>query len=467
MPGEPSRRTFLRAGALGSLAVIAPALLSGCGEARTVSGDRVPGELGEFLTAAGRRHAGKTLNISCINTVQSGAIKKLLSEFEGTTGVRVNMMPLAENAQITKIAVTLGAESEAFDLYQVQNVFVPQYADRDWFVTVDELMQDPSRVAPGYSLDAYAPSAVTQLTTGGRVIAVPMFLATQVVYYRTDLFAQAGVGSVPRTFADLEQVCHRLLDTGVAPIALRGAIGATMNVYSWGSWLYGFGGNYFTRFDRDANAYAGPELASPEAIASVETYSRFVNDYGPPGSSSWAVSDITKAFLAGRVAMMQEGSPFAGTVNDPASSAVAGRVAAFPVPGGPAGHFPPAGAQGWAIPRTTAERDLAWLFAQWATHPQTLLKAALTSSFPAPPTPMALADPRFVERYDLAGYLDAVRETYVRQDGAPIGGAFTPTLAGWQGAGQEVSTQLNSAISGQVSAAEAMHRANEALRRFV
>lgn len=464
------RRAFLRqAGLFGGLAVVAPSLLSACGggSGGSAGATTASGELGDFLASEGEQYAGETLNISAINSVQSDAIKSLLGQFEDATGIKVNMTSLAENAQITKISVTLDARSDAFDLYQIQNVFVPQYEANDWFVPVQELMG--SGTHEGFSLDNYAPSSITQLTTADKLVAMPMFLATQVVYYRTDLFEKAGIDVLPETFDELQEVCEKLrsADENVAPIALRGAIGPTMNLYSWGAWLYGFGGNYFKKFDAPTNTYSGPSLSSLESVASVEAYARFIQDYAPPGASAWAVSDITKAFLGGQIAMMQEGSPFAGAVNDPATSAVAGNVGVFPVPAGPDGQWPPIGAQGWAIPRASQKQGAAWLFSQWATHPDTLLAAATESQFSAPPTPETIAEQEFAETFDLPGFLEALTPAYEQEESSPIGGAFTPTLLNWQAAGTEVSTLLNAVISGQQDAQAAMTQADGVLAQYI
>jgi multiple sugar transport system substrate-binding protein len=470
MSTDIERRRLLKAlGATGMLAVLGPSALAACaaGGGGGESTAEVAGPLGDLLKKAREDFAGQTLNISCINTVQSDAIKAILGEFESATGMRVNMTSLAENAQITKISVSLAAKSNAFDLYQIQNVFVSEYVAKDWFVPVSELQADTAHTLSGFNLDAYAPGAVEQLMAAQKQIAMPMFLATQVYYYRTDLFQKAGIDQLPTTFDELEDVCEKLKASGSTPVALRGAVGPTMNLYSWGSWLYGEGGGYFQSYDAATNKYTGPRLSSPESVRSVERYAKVIKDYAPRGSNTWAVSDVTKAFLAGEVAMMQEGSPFGGTVNDPKKSAVAGKVAAFAVPAGPAGRFPPLGAQGWALPRVSEKKGAAWAFMQWATHPDTLREAALGSSFAAPPTPATLEDAEFVKKYDFEGFLDAITPSYTAEKSSPIGGAYTPTLQNWQAAGQEVSTLLNEVISGRMSAQDAMTRADAALAKYI
>ena len=171
---------------------------------------------------------------------------------------------------------------------------------------------------------------------------------TQVIYYRTDLFQSVGLSPAEK-LTDIADLCGSIDDSGEPAMAMRTAIGPTQMPFSFTAWLYNSGGTYFESYDAATNEYRDPALDSAAAADALELYTRIIQDHGPKGARNWQVSDITKAFLSGGVAMIQEGSPFGATINDPEASSVAGKVGAFAVPPGSAGQFAPSATQAWGI----------------------------------------------------------------------------------------------------------------------
>lgn len=245
-------------------------------------------------------------------------------------------------------------------------------------------------------------------------------------------------------------------------MAMRTAIGPTQMPFSFTAWLYNSGGTYFESYDAATHEYRDPALDSAAAADALELYTRIIQDHGPKGARNWQVSDITKAFLSGGVAMIQEGSPFGATINDPEASSVAGKVGAFAVPPGSAGQFVPSATQAWGINAYGKAPEAAWLFAQWATSPEILRRATMEQSFSAPPTPALYADPEFVARYDFEGYLEALSESAATKS-SPIGGPYIPTLANWSEVGNRISVELNKVVNGQATVRDGLRAANDVL----
>lgn len=440
---------------------VLPTFLAGCGPSNSnasTSTSKTGTDLASFLARAGKPYKGINLNVLAISSAQAAAAQSVIADFTSATGINVSFTSLSENETITKAQITLSSHAPGFDILQAESFFIPLYAQNHWLEPIDHLMHDKALTYPGLRLSAYAPSALNQLTGQGNLYALPMFIATQVFYYRTDIFHQHGI-TPPTTFAQLQSVCQKINGKPLPAIALRSGIGPTENVFDWTAWLYAFGGRFFKSFDPTTGKYGPPDLDSPQAIQSAQFYASILQHYAPSGSLSWQVADVVRAFESGQVAMMQEGSPFGGTLNDPAQSRVAGKVGAFPIPAGPSGQFFPSAAQGWAINRYSRHPEAAWLFTQWATDPGTMLKACLVSPFSSPPIPAIFENPKFVKKYQFTGFLPSVN-TSLKGKASPDQGSYIPGLVDWNSVGQAVSTYLNEIITGQVSAAKGMKAAN-------
>jgi len=425
------------------------------------AGQEMSSELKAFLTEASKPYKGQTVNVLAVSSVQSKVISDLKGEFTDATGINVKITSLAESDAIAKTQVTFSAQSPGFDVMQALSFFVPQYASNNWLVPVDELKKNSKVTYPGLSTDAYATSSVAQMSYASKLWAMPMFAATQVMYYRADVFQKYGV-QVPKTMDELLNVIAKIDSPEVRGIALRTASGSTQNLFPFSSWLYNQGGSYYGKLDANTGKYSEPALDSPEAIKAAQMYAKVVQDHAPTGSLNWTFADVTRAFLAGQVAIMQEGSPFGGTLNDPAQSTVAGKVGAFAIPAGPAGSYFPSAAQGWAVSKYSARPEASWLFAQWATDPSVLLEASLKEQFPAPPLTSVFTNPDFIKKYDFPGFLDALK-TSLDGKSSPIGGPYIPAVPNWAATGQPVSVDFNKIINGQSSAAAAFADANKAL----
>src|SRR5690606_13217998 len=120
----------------------------------------------------------------------------------------------------------------------------------------------------------------------------------------------------------------------------------------------------------------------------------------------------TRAFMAGRVAMVQEGAVFGGTFNNPDTSQVAGNIDTFTLPAGPAGAFVPYNTHGWSIAANSKATDAAWLFVQWATLVDTLTAATQTdANFGAPPLAEVYQSEEYSEKYGFGDFVDSVAGT--------------------------------------------------------
>jgi ABC-type glycerol-3-phosphate transport system substrate-binding protein len=322
---------------------------------------------------------------------------------------------------------------------------------------------------PGWSAESFGSGVTDLLSSDGELFAAPMFTGTQIFYYRTDLFEAAGITDTPTTYEELIEDVKKLDDGQTSGIAMRSAPDVSQLLFVWSAWLYAYGGSYYESYED--GVYSGSALNSPEAIAALEDYAMLLQDYAPSGATNWSVTDVTRAFASGQVAIAQEGAVFGGTFDDPSKSQVAGKVGTFALPAGPAGSFVPYNAHGWAVAANSEATDAAWLFTQWATLTQTLTSATENPdiAFSTPPLAEVYSSPGYEKRYGFDNYVSTVVETLdIANNGgvSPLEGdaSYQPAHATWSTVGQQVAQELSKTVTGQQDARTAIEKAAEYLK---
>ena len=420
-------------------------------------------DLDGFLATAAKPYEGTTLQVQIFNSPQADTIELLAPRFTELTGIEVVFTKLAENDAVTKTQLTLSAESDVVDVFQTQSFFIGGYGSQNSLAALEDLQANDAITYPGFSFENYSPSSVTALAYGGHNLGVPMFHAQQVMYYRLDIFEELGI-EIPQTLDELELVLAAIHNKPLPAIALRSAVGPTQNMWPFTTWLYNDGGGYWASFDPKTNVYSDPIWSSEASVAAADRYGRILREYGPTGALNWTVADVVASFLSGQVAIIQEGTPFGATIQDPEKSTVVGLVGAFPIPAGSAGAYAPSGAHGWSISAYSKNQEASWLFAQWAGDPATIKQATIDYSFSSPPIPALFTDPDFVKKYDFPGFLDAVAVTSERP-ASPVGGNYLPGILNWSEVAQTLSEQFSEIITGRRDAKSAMTDAEKALEK--
>lgn len=62
--------------------------------------------------------------------------------------------------------------------------------------------------------------AFSQQTYDGKIYAVPLNIAAACVFYNTEMFAAAGIGTMPTDWDDMLDACQKLQDAGYTPITI-------------------------------------------------------------------------------------------------------------------------------------------------------------------------------------------------------------------------------------------------------
>ena len=310
------------------------------------------------LAACGSGSSGEpALQIILTTNPWSTEIVERLNDFEEQSGIDVEVTQLTREQAQSTLTVKLKAGATDLDVY----MYAPpqlglQYAENGWMLDLTDRVTGDAE----FDWDDFMPATRDAVTYEDQVYGVPTVTEREVLFYRKDLFAAAGL-EPPTTFEELEEAAAELSADGVTGYIARAEPSAAITQFS--GFLYGHGGDFVTDGEASIN--------SDEAIAAYQTYGDLYREHGPVGLVG-TTQELVAMFQQGDAAMMIDAEVWWGELVDPDSSTIpAEDVGVAVLPGGPAGSRPyniPSQALG-INPDTSMEEE-AWEFVQWATSPE-------------------------------------------------------------------------------------------------
>jgi multiple sugar transport system substrate-binding protein len=265
------------------------------------------------------------------------------------------------------------------------------------------------------------------------------------LFYRTDLFEDAGIDGPPATWEEFEAAAQALTDPAQNQYGV--AIFASEAAYYWYPWLWQAGGDTLTpdgqdvAFDDENGQQAG------------DFYVELAQNYAPPdylASDSW---NGRVAFATGKVGMYIAGNWFAGTLISEFPD-IEGKWASAPLPEGDAGCATTLAGDTLVMFEDSDNQDAAWLWMEFLSRPENM--AAWTfeeeTTTLLPPRTSLLESPEFTESKPfLTGFAEDMECAVVSTVEQPK----YPEVE------QVLNENLGSAMYGDISVDEALRTAAE------
>ncbi|MFB3817374.1 MAG: ABC transporter substrate-binding protein [Candidatus Methylomirabilales bacterium] len=301
------------------------------------------------------------------------AIEPHLKEFEQLTGIKLvtEVYPEDQFRAKTLVELTSGAGSiDAFMTMPAQEGL--KYMRAGWYQPVDEFLKDPSLTSPDYAWNDFLAKTREAMVIEGKLIGPPVQVENVALMYRKDVFQKHNV-KVPTTLDELEAAAKALngkpmTDDGQPGfgIVLRGKRAAATSMFA--GMLHAMGGTWLTP-SRE------PAINSEEAIKAIDLWGRLLRLYGPPGSENNHWYEASGIISQGKAAMYLDANSLWVVVEDPQKSKVQGKIGYALFPKGPKGQ-PGSTVAVWGlgIPKSSKNAKAAWLFLQWATNKDQVLK---------------------------------------------------------------------------------------------
>ncbi len=312
--------------------------------------------------------APKTLRVLLANHPYAEVLKPMIPEYEKATGVKVIVESYDENQLTQKLTTEFATNSSTVDVFMTRPLQEGKMFFRNkWFANLSPTLKDSGKTKASYDFADYSKSSVNAVTYNNDVYSFPLVTEWHVLYYRTDLFAKAGL-KPPADFNELLAAAKKLNDpaNGVYGIVSRGQRGAAVTQFS--TYLYNNGGDFLA----DGKAV----IDAPAAVEAFKYYGMMLKEYGPPGVTNMSWAQGQALFQSGKVAMWTDASVFLGNLTDPAKSQVSDKVGVAMLPAGPKGNSPYI-AISWAmaLSNQSKNKDQAYDFLLWATSKEMATKA--------------------------------------------------------------------------------------------
>lgn len=236
-------------------------------------------------------------------------------------GQRVTPIYLPDDAndQLAQLVTNLQARSDAYDVMSLDVIWTAQFASNGWIVPINR------RVVP---LADFLGPAVDTASYDGRLWAVPFTSNAELLYYRKDILARAGVRA-PTTWAQLAGLARRL-----APRYGLAGYGSQFADYE------GLTVNFAEAVDSAGGSILSPggtraTVDTPQARAALaELVSGFGQGWIPSAALNWDEARSQQAFEAGRLLFLNNWPYVYGQASEPGpGNKVAGKVGVTVLPG--------------------------------------------------------------------------------------------------------------------------------------
>ncbi len=345
--------------------------------------------MGLALAGATAPAAAVQIAISCGAVGSSLELCKQGAEaWAKQTGNTVQVIP-TPNSTTERLALyqqQLAAGSSDIDVYQIDVI---------WPGTLKAHFIDLKPYAKGAEAKHF-PSIVQNNTVDGKLLAMPWYTDVGLLFYRRDLLAKYGSGTVPETWADLASVAAK------AQAGERQAGNDKMWGFVWQGrayegltcdaleWIDSYKGTLF-------DAHGKPAVNTPADAQALKMAAGWIGTITPEGVLNYQEEEARGVFQSGNAVFMRNW-PYAWPLVNGGDSAVKGQVGVAPLPKGGADGKHSATLGGWqlAVAKYSKHPDQAADLVMYLTSQAEQKRRAVAGAY-NPTIPALYQDPEVLK----------------------------------------------------------------------
>jgi multiple sugar transport system substrate-binding protein len=352
-----------------------------------------------------------------------------LPEFERATGIRTEWVEADFSGWFQKALNDGQTKAGAFDIYVMDDLWVPRFAGASYLANIDELgfQADQDFVPAALDLGFWPPK--TGLRQPGIdpkakpvLYALPLISDLQLLFYRNDIYSNGA----PKTWGEILQVAREKSDPGRRQYGwvTRGVKGNPI-VNSYFVLLHAFGGEMFGENWKVV-------FNSPQAVEALEFYLSLLA-YEPPGVAEFDSDQEGATLLQGNAFAATMWTGWCGQTDDPARSRVVSKIN-FDVPPKQVKQVAKLGLFMAGIAASAPNKAGALEFLKWFSSPSIQLRFARNGGIP-----FKLSTFRDEEARKKSRWLDAILKCL--DCGVP-----SPRTSDWSKVEDILGTELNRAL---------------------
>ena len=285
--------------------------------AAAITAALLAGQAFAWTPTEGRPYEGETVNVLAVTSSQFEAHEARLAEFEEATGIDVvyDYVPFPNMREALTAEMVAGGGD--YDVVSVMD---------QWIVPLRMLLQPigDEIEAQGVDLSDFPQAHMRHGYIDGELVGLPVRGHVQLMFYRPDLLAEAGV-EPPQTWDEMVTVAQAVQEaTDASGVALPYGKLSGQNLMVWLNLLWGNGGDLFDE--------AGEPIFNSEAgVAATQTYIGYLQDdqIVPAGSAVFVEQDAVNSFKQGNSAMLPVWWWVRSQLTDPQQSTLTDEQVAF------------------------------------------------------------------------------------------------------------------------------------------
>ena len=296
--------------ALRGIAVVAAGLLltAGCSAGGASGGAPPTNGIGPISFAIGKDNSG------WLQGVITGWNERYPNQ-----KVTLLLLPQASNDQLAQLVANLQAKSDVYDVIDMDVIWTAEFASNGWIIPLPDSQ---------FPLNQFLKPAVDTARYQGRLYAVPDYSNADLLYYRKDILAKAGM-QPPRTWGQLQ----RLAEIVAPKYGLYGYAG-TFAPYE------GLTVNFAAAVQSAGGSILSPEgtrvvVDSPQALRGLEfLVNGFQQGWIPKVALTYEEESSQAAFEAGKFLFLDNWPDVYAALSVPGpQNKVYGNVGVAPLPG--------------------------------------------------------------------------------------------------------------------------------------
>lgn len=413
-------------------------------------------------TEASRPFEGTTIRMNVVAGERNAeGVRDHIDEIRDRFGIELEVTEFALGDLIAKNAEMLRAPQCEFEIVHVLGFTVAAVSGAGLLEPLNDYIEEDA--PEGYDFPEDFPEGQLNYISyydvenqefgGDTVYLIPgIHSGSVVLYYREDLFDQAGL-EPPTTWDEYLEVAEALHSEEVAGNTMVGANDVSLFLVDWYTRFASMGGDLMTGSPQDGDFT--PQLTSEESVRALQHMVDSAQ-YAPDAVTTYGFTESVDAMATGRVAMTLMWSTIAGSLFNPDTSQIADSIAVATVPSDP-DEVGTAVRGGWGlgIPANCdpAKKDAAWAVLSYLTSKE--FEQSQVANYQTDPNRRStFQDPELIEQLPYLPVAGEAAETARMLELASIPETFE--LVG------EAAREFNLALAGQKTAEEATQAAQNA-----
>ena len=384
--------------------------------------------LAALATACAPREDGATVQFWALGH-EGEAVARLVPDFERShPGVSVRVQQIPWSAAHEKLLTAFVGDSMP-DVFQLGTTWIPEFEALGALEALDAYVARSATVTPGeYFAGVWDANAID-----GALVALPWYVDTRLLFYRSDLLSAAGVATPPRTWAEWSAALERVKQS-VGPD--RHAIFVPLSEWEVPVVL---ALSQDAELLRDGDRYGNFE--SEEFRTAFAFYLDLFERGYAARAGAGATASVYRDFAEGWFCFYLSGPWNLGEFATRLPPALADAWTTAPLPG-PDARRPGvslAGGASLAIAAHSARKEAAWQLVEWLADPARQVEFYRASG-DLPPRRSAWQDPRLAS--DARAQAFRAQLEHVRA---------MPKVPEWERIAAKISRSAEAAVRGEVA----------------